>query len=49
MNLTDMHRKNWIAQKAYLKGSAQAEDFQRNKREIQNIFKSKLVSNLLNI
>jgi hypothetical protein len=49
MNLTDMHRKTWVAQKAYLKGSAQAEDFQRNKREIQNIFKSKLVSNLLNI
>lgn len=49
MNLTETHRRNWVAQKSYLKGSAQAEDFQRNKREIQNIFKSKLVSNLYNI
>jgi hypothetical protein len=49
MNLSETHRRNWVAQKAYLKGLAQAEDFQRNKREIQNIFKSKLVSNLVNI
>lgn len=49
MNLTETHRRNYVSQKGYLKGLAQAEDFNRNKREIQNIFKSKLVSNLYNI
>lgn len=49
LNWLETHRRNWVAQKAYLKGMAQVEDFQRNKREIQTIFKSKLVSNLLNI
>lgn len=48
LNLTIEYKKEWVSQKAYLKGFAQVEDFQRNKREIQNIFKSLTVSNLLN-
>lgn len=47
-NLTFEYKKEWVAQKTYLRGSAQAEDFQRNKREIQNIFNSLTISKLIN-
>jgi hypothetical protein len=49
MSLADTYRRTWVAQKSWLKGAAQKENFEENKREIQNIFKSLLVSNLVNI
>jgi len=47
--IAESYARTWKAQKAWLKGAAQKENFEENKREIQNIFKSLLVSNLVNL
>lgn len=41
-------KKEWIAQKAYVKGTDVARDFQLDKREISEYFRALMVSNFVN-
>lgn len=44
----ERYKREWMMQKAWIKGSDAANDFQRNKREVQQLFNALLISRLQN-
>lgn len=45
---TDRYKREWMAQKSWVRGNDAASDFQKNKREISAIFNSLIASQIYN-